>query len=192
MPNMRTDRLRLRPFADGDLDGLAAVYGDDAAMRLILGGVRDHEETRQKLDVILAHWEQYGYGYWAVTLRGGIEIIGECGLKTWKEWGETELHYIFASPHWGRGLATEAASAALRHGFLEVGLDRVVAFALPGNEASFRVMAKLGMKFERSGIFQGEAVEFYSVSRGEFEEGAGVQQGPRRMGKRARWLSSSI
>ena len=174
MPNIHTGRLRLRHFSRGDLGALAAIYADAAAMRHIAGGVRDHAETRSRLDAILAHWEEFGYGYWAVTMQGTNGIIGECGLRTWMEWGETELHYIFASAHWGRGLATEAASAVLRHGFGELGLARIVAFAAPGNGESFRVMEKLGMRFERSGRFREMAVEYYSLSRGEFEDGAGV------------------
>ncbi len=174
MPSIHTDRLRLRPFSRGDLDALAAIYADEAVMRHIVGGPRDRAETRSRLDAILSHWEDHGYGYWAVIERGTETLIGECGLRTWKEWGETELHYIFASAHWGRGFAAEAAGAALCHGFRTLGLERIVAFAHPGNTASFRVMEKIGMRFERSGTFAGTPANFYALSGQDFERSVGA------------------
>src|ERR687884_170254 len=76
----------------------------------------------------------------AVTLKDGGELLGYCGLKTLADTPDIELLYGIVEEHWGRGLVTEAARAALRFGFEEAGLDYIVAIALPENVASQRVM----------------------------------------------------
>ncbi len=95
-------------------------------------------------------------------------LNGECGLRILFGCGDIELHYVLARNHWGKGLATEAAAAALRHGFEKLALDRVVAFALPTNAPSFRVMEKLGMAFERTGTFGDTAVIYFAITRAAY------------------------
>ena len=92
-------------------------------------------------------------------------MIGFCGLQPLDGTPETEIGWWLARACWGQGLATEAARAALQHGFERAGLARIVAVALAANRASIHVMEKLGMKYEREMIHRGFQVVLYAVNR---------------------------
>ena len=68
----------------------------------------------------------------------------------------------------GEGIATEAARAAIRHGFEEAGLDRIVASADTPNTASLRVMQRVGMGYERRETHEGGDTTYYAISREDF------------------------
>src|SRR5438128_2204028 len=122
---LETERLLLRPFTQDDEEDLFALYTDPRVMRY-LGGVRTREQTRQRLDAMLAHWREYGYGIWALVEKGTGAFVGRCGLgHLHEEVGDPELAYTLGRACWGRGLATEAAGRALAFGFGVLRLPRV-------------------------------------------------------------------
>jgi ribosomal-protein-alanine N-acetyltransferase len=82
---------------------------------------------------------------WAIDLAESGEMIGSAGLLRFDfEHRHAEVGYEIARPHWGQGLAPEAVAAVIRYGFSVLGLRRIEAGVLPGNEASVRVLQKLG------------------------------------------------
>jgi len=82
---------------------------------------------------------------------------------------EVEILYALDTPYWGRGVATEAAAAALRHGFEATRLDRIVAVAMPAHHRSHRVMEKLGMIYEGMiEVYGGFRAVLYGISREAF------------------------
>jgi ribosomal-protein-alanine N-acetyltransferase len=124
------------------------------------------EQLREGVGRVHAHWQRHGFGTWAVEDRDTRVFLGHVGLRFVEEVGETEVLYAFARDAWGRGIATEAAGAAVRFGFEHGGLQRIVAFAVPENRASTRVMEKLGMRHEgEQRIFDLDTVR-YGISRG--------------------------
>jgi len=92
-----------------------------------------------------------GYCLWWWRERAGGELVGYTGLNRDQVEGEpaVEIGWSITPSRWGRGYASEAAAASLAWGFDRAGLDEIVAFALPENSRSIRVMEKLGMSFER-------------------------------------------
>jgi ribosomal-protein-alanine N-acetyltransferase len=167
-----TARLRLRPFARGDFGDLCQLFADPDVMRYIGKGVRSAAETEETLFRMTAHWLQLRYGMWAVHEKATGAFVGRCGLQPLADKEEVELGYTFHRAFWGRGLATEASHAALRFGFGSHGLFRIVAIARPENLASWRVMEKLGMTFERKGPspYDGSEVVWYALWRGDYEK----------------------
>ena len=91
-------------------------------------------------------FQQYKMGRFATTLKDGT-FLGWCGLRYFPETKEVDLGYRFHRRFWGQGFATEAATAALKYGFENLGLQRIIAKAMPENTASLKVMQKLGMTF---------------------------------------------
>src|SRR5690606_32437802 len=91
------------------------------------------------------HYQQYGYGRWAVLDRNKNAFLGWCGLKYSPDKNETDIGFRFHREHWGKGFATEAANVCLEYGFSELGLSRIVGRAQIGNTASHRVLEKIGM-----------------------------------------------
>ncbi|MFB0558272.1 MAG: GNAT family N-acetyltransferase [Candidatus Bathyarchaeia archaeon] len=148
-PIVKTDRLTLRGFEYRDIDRLAEILGDPLVMRYMPGSKPWPREWAEKeLRNIIEHWDQYGYGRWAVLHEDG-KLIGWCGLGYLKELGETEVAYLLDKDYWNRGYATEAARLSLGYGFEEAELDRIIALAFPENAASIRVMEKIGMVYEK-------------------------------------------
>jgi ribosomal-protein-alanine N-acetyltransferase len=150
IPELRTDRLLLRGIQPEDVDAYhQRLFADPEVMRFLPGG---EPIPRERLDGVVErtrdHWEQHGYGVWVVCDAADGEVIGQCGLRLIDEVSETELLYAFARATWGRGIGTEAATAAVAFGFDRTSLDRIVAYAVQDNVASTRIMAKLGMRFE--------------------------------------------
>ncbi|KUN40842.1 acetyltransferase [Streptomyces longwoodensis] len=130
---------------------MAAVNGDPEVMRWIRDGrVLDERQTRARIRAWEHEWESRGFGLFAVEVRATGELAGLTGLSVPGYLPEVlpavEVGWRLGRPHWGRGLATEAAAAAVRFGFEECGLQRIVSIAQAGNDASRRVMAKLGMR----------------------------------------------
>lgn len=84
---------------------------------------------------------------------GDQELAGFTGLNTPNSWPEilpaVEIGWRLGRQHWGRGIATEAARAALNFGFTDRGLDRVLSICRTGNDASENIMRKLGMHLDR-------------------------------------------
>jgi len=153
----RTARLALTAIGADDLAEIERMHRDPAVMAT-LGGVRDDAETRRMVRRWIAHWDAHGFGLWiardaatgAFAGRGGLQHTVVAGR------GEIEVAYALAPPYWGRGLATELASASVRAAFEGRGLAELVCFALVTNRPSQRVMEKAGFAFEREVAHAGQ------------------------------------
>src|SRR3990170_9154392 len=105
------------------------------------------------------------YTLWPVVERATVRVIGESGLLEKDVDGrrEIELVYVFATDVWGRGYATEAASA-VRDAAIRAGIPRLIALIDPDNPASARVAHKVGMRLERDVVRPGGATrEVYAL-----------------------------
>ena len=145
---LETDRLYMRRFRTNDLDVFSQILGqDEVGQWLPRGRGYTKDEVEKFLDNVAKHWQEKGYGIWAVIEKESGKIIGHCGLNYVKQNDEVEVLYGFGKEYWGLGYATEAAKAALSFGFEKIGLDRIVAFAKIDNIASRRVIEKIGLKY---------------------------------------------
>jgi ribosomal-protein-alanine N-acetyltransferase len=95
-------------------------------------------------------------------------LIGFCGVGFWCDGLDPEIGWWLARPYWGKGLATEAATVALRDVFERVKLDRVISVARPANLASTRIMEKLGLQFETEFESEGIHLMRYAIDRGQY------------------------
>jgi RimJ/RimL family protein N-acetyltransferase len=95
----------------------------------------------------VAHWDDHGFGLWVLRDAETGDCRGRAGLNSTEVEGEPaiEVGWTVMPGHWRRGLATEGARAAIAHA-RKVSIPEVVAFALPHNAASLRVMEKIGMR----------------------------------------------
>lgn len=116
-----------------------------------MGGPRDPERVRQAIEEEAQAGSPHPIGFSLVVEKASGNVIGECGLQEKEVDGrvEVELVYVFVSDSWGKGYATEAATATRYYAFHSLGLPRIVALINPGNLASARVAEKVGLTFER-------------------------------------------
>jgi RimJ/RimL family protein N-acetyltransferase len=107
------------------------------------------EESDAAVARIEAHFDQHGFGSWAVEIPSVAPFAGFIGLCHPRFEAHftpcVEVGWRLAAEHWGRGYATEGAQAALTFGFETLGLPEIVSFTVPANWRSCRVMQKLGM-----------------------------------------------
>lgn len=153
---IETERLILRPFEASDAGAAFGWFGDPVVMRFTpTGPDRSMEQTQARLTLFMEHQNAHGFSKWLISNRTSGIAIGDSGLLILEEYGWIDLGFRFAQPYWGKGLATEVASAWVRAAFDEFGLSRLGAFAHPENRASIRVLEKLGFKVERRGMVFG-------------------------------------
>jgi len=146
-----TERLILRQMTEGDTDAMLLIFSDPKVMTYFGGIIFDRPRVEEWVEENLAHQEEHGYSLWAVVLKETGEVIGDCGLETDTIEGKVTvgLGFDFQSKYWNRGYATEAAKAALEHGFATYGFDKISAWIDPRNQASQRVAEKVGMTVEK-------------------------------------------
>lgn len=168
MEVFETDRLVVRRLRADDLDDFAALTGDPEVMRYVDGGQPlSRDRTKTWIEVSAANYRARGYGCFAVTAKPGGGMIGFCGFARPPDRpGIVELIYAFAPPHWGRGYATEAARATVAFGFDACGMTRIEATVDPANDASKRVLEKVGMAYDgRRQDDDGAFTDYYAIER---------------------------
>jgi ribosomal-protein-alanine N-acetyltransferase len=165
----RTDRLIAERLHVEDLDELCRMHHDPRVMAT-LGGLRSDDQTQQFLRENLRHWDRHGYGLWMFRVKADGRFVGRGGLRHVHVGGndEVELAYALMASFWGSGLATEMAGAILTVAFEHLGLADVVAFTLTTNQASRRVMEKVGCQFEREIVHAGLPHVLYRIKREEY------------------------
>lgn len=161
----RTARLLLTRIGAGDLAHLCRMHRDPEVMAT-LGGVRSDAVSAEILTQLTAHWEEHGFGYWMARDPDSGAFVGRGGLRRVVLGGsaEVEVGYAILPEYWSRGFATELARECARAGFERLGLRELVAFTLPTNEASRRVMERVGFRYERDIIWAGMPHVLYRLT----------------------------
>jgi [ribosomal protein S5]-alanine N-acetyltransferase len=163
LPSLATKRLTLRPFLTADAPAVQALAGAPEVALTTLNIPYPYGDGMAEA-WIAAHapaWERGSFLTLAVANADGL--VGAVTLTLDSHHRRGELGYWIGLPFWNRGYATEASAAMLEFGFTELGLNRIQGRYLTRNEASGRVMEKLGMRPE------GVQRQYFLV-RGSFED----------------------
>ncbi|WP_456619921.1 MULTISPECIES: GNAT family N-acetyltransferase [unclassified Bradyrhizobium] len=161
MDHFRTNRLTAEKLRDDDLADLVALHLDAEVSRY-LGGVRSAETTKIYLAVNMAHWDQHGFGLWALRTTDG-QFAGRAGIRHILVDGidEIEIAYTFKREFWGKGLASEIATALTDIGLSQLKLPSLIGLVFVGHGASRRVLEKSNYVLEKSTTHHGEDVVIY-------------------------------
>lgn len=159
----------MRPITQEDLPWLIEMRSPDTVNRY-LGGptMQSPEALAVRIKFYIESYEKFGFGFSVMELKETGERIGTSGLVPLDDTGEIEVGYNLSEKYWRKGYGYECAMAWLEYGFVTAGLERIVAVAHPDNKASWRIMEKCGMHYEKTGEHYGMDVVFYAISREEF------------------------
>jgi len=177
LPTLQSSRLTLREYLASDAEAVTRLAGDVRISSTTSSIPHPYRlQDAQAWIASLPAARDAGRSLtWAVTLGG--ELIGSASLAGLSlPHRRAELGYWIGVPWWGRGLATEASELLLQHGFRELGLERIAGLCYARNQASARVLEKLGMRYEgclrramlKAGQF--EDLEVRALLRNEFLE----------------------
>ena len=151
IPVIETERLVLRGFEERDFAAFAELRADPDVMHFI-GGVQKPYEAWRAMAATLGHWALRGFGFFCVVEKASGEAVGQCGPLRPHEWPGNEIGYSFARAYQGKGYATEAARAALRFAYTELGWATAISVIDPENHASQNVARKLGAVKEHDNV----------------------------------------
>ncbi|MEL6840832.1 MAG: GNAT family N-acetyltransferase [Pseudomonadota bacterium] len=148
MTHLQTERLIMRRLKADDWPIYRDFMMTDRAGFFSSSG--DLGATWKTFAAELGHWEIYGAGLWAVTLRDDDAIIGLVGPWHPPHWPEKEIGWMMLSADVeGKGIAAEAAQASLTHAFDVLGWDTAVSYIDPSNARSIRLAEKLGAALDK-------------------------------------------
>lgn len=150
MPTLATPRLRLRMFTEADAEDVWAYASDPEVSRWVQWDThRTRDDTRAFLRWTIEAYERPEPSTWAIEDASSGRVIGSIGWASWHPvHGRGEIGYVLRRDAWGRGLATEAVRAVLRHGFAAHDLHKITAYCHVRNAASRRVLERVGMVHE--------------------------------------------
>ncbi len=159
-----TERIRFQKYSIDYLDEVAKWY-QDAEMMRYYGGIKSRDEVETMIrERHLPAWEERGYGYCILILKETGEAFGHCGLlhQFIDDTEELEVGYLLRKDHWGRGLATEAASALYDYALNTLGNTRITSIIHPENKASIRIAEKNGLSYEKTATWRDNPASIYS------------------------------
>lgn len=147
----RTNRLVLRRFIVDDADFILQLLNQPSFIRFIGDkGVRTLDDARKYLNNgPIDSYQRHGFGLYLVDLKDSNTPIGMCGLLKRDSLPDVDLGFAFLPDYWGKGYAFEAASAVMSHAREVLELQSVLAITDPDNEASIKLLDKLGFRFDR-------------------------------------------
>ncbi len=151
MSVIETERLVLRELSVDDAEFILGLLNQPSFIRHIGDkGVRTLDDARGYiLNGPADSYRRFGFGLYLVEARDSGAPMGICGLLKRETLDDIDVGFAFVPEFWSRGYAFESASAVMTHARNTLGLERVIAVVSPGNQASIKLLEKLGLSFER-------------------------------------------
>jgi RimJ/RimL family protein N-acetyltransferase len=146
---IETEHLRLREFRHDDFEALCRYVTDPRVTRFLFSAPDSLDEARRYLSAVIGYQQERPRAVWELAvdqLRGGRHI-GACNLTVTAP-GEGDIGYMLHTDTWGKGFASELASALRDAAFRDLGMERVIATVDVRNAASIRVLEKTGLQWE--------------------------------------------
>ena len=170
---LETPRLVLRPPRLDDLDPWAAMMLDEPAARFI-GGVMPRSTSWRALMTVIGAWHACGFAMFSVIEKDSGRWVGRLGPWMPADWPGPEIGWALAREYWGKGYATEGATAATDWAFDHLGWDRVIHSIHPDNLPSQALARRLGSRNLGPGVlpapYEDSPTDIWGQSRDEWRE----------------------
>jgi ribosomal-protein-alanine N-acetyltransferase len=165
---LETPRLVLREF---DIDDAKSFYELNLNPNVIKytgnSAFKDIDEAKRFLENY-SDYKENGFGRWAVINKSTEEFLGWCGLKYDKKSDETDIGFRFFEKFWNQGFATESAKACLKYGFENLNLTTIIGRAMKENQASIKVLEKIGLHYVKDFDFDGQKGLIYKIENTKY------------------------
>ena len=159
---LETPRLKLRPFRPEDVPALHALWTDADVRRFLWDDeIIPLEQTAAIIDESERLFSTERRGLWGAWMRTDDALCGFGGFWTFRDPPELELLYGLGRACWGQGLATELATAIIEYGVRQLHMREIRASTDPPNDASVRVLQRLGFTLERRAVAGGRDTLFF-------------------------------
>jgi [ribosomal protein S5]-alanine N-acetyltransferase len=149
---LKTDRVGFRQWAEGDLPLARLLWGNTRVTEFI-GGPFSGDQIAGRLSLEIENQERFGIQYWPIFLLEDGKHIGCAGLRAYRTPSVLELGVHLLPEFWRQGLAEEAARVIIQFAFSHLGATAVFAGHHPDNEASRRLLMKLGFQFTHEELY---------------------------------------
>ena len=161
MKVLETERLTLRWFSTDDAEFILRLLNEPSWLRFIGDkGVRNLEDARNYiLTGPMDMYARLGFGLYLTERKSDASPIGICGLIKRDTLEDVDIGFAFLPGFRRQGYGREAAAAVMAHARSAFGLRRLVAITSPDNEASIRLLEKLGLRFEATVSLAGDGHE---------------------------------
>ena len=148
---LETERLALRKLVTDDAEFIIELLNEPSFLRFIGDkGVRTLDDARQYiLSGPVESYEKNGFGLYLVELKENATAIGISGLVKRDTLPDPDIGFAFLPAYWSKGYAVESAAAVMNYAREVLRLDHILAITTPDNEASARLLGKIGLRFER-------------------------------------------
>ena len=164
---LETQRLGLRKFTSDDADFIVELLNTPGWLQFI--GDRNIKTGEQAIIYLesgpIKSYKQNGFGLWMVELNTDKTAIGMCGIIKRESLEHPDIGFAFLPQYFGKGYGLEVASATLSYGREKLGIEKLLAITIPGNEKSIRLLEKIGLSFKEniSATEEGEQLLLYST-----------------------------
>ena len=163
IPTLFTERLMLRKLFPSDYKDMYEYASQPQVTEYLLWNPHiNADQTYRYLEALQTSYKRGEFYDWAVVLRESDKMIGTCGFTSFELSNKrAEVGYVLNPAYWGNGYASEAVMAAEEFAFYELGMNRVEAHFIEGNDRSLHVMQKCGMFYEGT-------LKQYMLIKGEY------------------------
>lgn len=158
---IRTTRLHLRQFKHSDWVPLHEHYSDLECTKFTFRRSLTEGESWRAMCSMVGHWTIRGYGPYAVVEVSTETVIGAVGLWYPNDWPEPEIKWALSRRFWGKGYASEAVRAVQMPACRHLGGKAPISFINAENEASIRLAAAVGARYEKAVEFRGSPWHIY-------------------------------
>ncbi len=163
---LQTERLTLKPFAEGDLDVVERIFTNEFVRKYLFDDeIIEREQIEQFINISNQTFSEKKYGLWLIVLSESQVFIGITGLWHFFEEQQPQLLYALLPEYAGKGFATEAARKIVEYSFSELDFDYLDASCDAPNFDSQKVAERLGMKKIREELINESPTVFFRLEK---------------------------
>ncbi len=158
---LQTERLKLRELNANDAEFILRLLNESSFLRFIGDkGVRSIDDAREYiLNGPVASYQKNGFGLYLVELKDTNTPLGMCGLLKRESLADVDIGFAFVPEFWNKGYGLESATAVMVYGKDVLKLPRIVAITNKDNDASAKLLEKIGLRFDRLISLAGDGQE---------------------------------